>query len=453
MPLERTDDAYRCPPLVVLADDLSGAVECAAALPRCQSVYLDPGTPGPAGATRVLDLDSRRGSAPAAARIVARAVRVHETDGALLVKKADSTLRGHFAPEAAAFADRAGGILVVPALPALGRTVRDGVVRLHGVPLHLTGAWKAEPEAPPRSVGEALGTLRTAVVPLEEVRAGAPHLERRLRSGLAAGTSLVCDAETDADLDALAAVLLRLPRTVRTIGSGGIVGALGRRSVAGCGRSDPGPPEPGVPRRVVVVVGTAHPGAAAQIAQLTARGAQHIALSADALLAHPSGEEQAAPDAEDLTRARTAPDARAPLRHTGAGTVRRRFPVTVFSIDSTGTIDASAAPRLVHALCRTVVGRLPEDADLVLTGGETARTFLNALAVTTLLPVREVHHGAVLCRTPAGRGVVTRPGSFGGPDSLVRMVEALRPDTTRHTHGGTTDPIAAGIHTPSDGGP
>ena len=64
--------------------------------------------------------------------------------------------------------------------------------------------------------------------------------------------------------------------------------------------------------------------------------------------------------------------------------------------------------------------------DLVLTGGETARRTLDALGVTTLEPIAQIHHGAVQCRTPDGRHVVIRPGSFGGPDSLVEIVAACR---------------------------
>jgi len=65
-------------------------------------------------------------------------------------------------------------------------------------------------------------------------------------------------------------------------------------------------------------------------------------------------------------------------------------------------------------------------ADLVLTGGETARRTLEALGVRTLEPIAQIHHGAVQCRTPDGRHVVIRPGSFGGPDSLVEIVAACR---------------------------
>ncbi|MFE1975566.1 four-carbon acid sugar kinase family protein [Streptomyces hygroscopicus] len=88
-----------------------------------------------------------------------------------------------------------------------------------------------------------------------------------------------------------------------------------------------------------------------------------------------------------------------------------------------------SARRLVHGLARAVrdaVAAHPGALDLVLTGGETARRVLDALAVTELDPVGQVHHGAVHLSTPDGRSVVTRPGSFGDPDSLRHIVQALR---------------------------
>ncbi len=82
------------------------------------------------------------------------------------------------------------------------------------------------------------------------------------------------------------------------------------------------------------------------------------------------------------------------------------------------------------ALARTV-GRLnPRGIDaLVLCGGETARAVLTRSGATTLLV-----HAEVLPRIPLatikggsfqGKRVVTKAGSFGPPDALVRAVVAL----------------------------
>ncbi|MFE1840452.1 nucleotide-binding domain containing protein [Streptomyces sviceus] len=56
-----------------------------------------------------------------------------------------------------------------------------------------------------------------------------------------------------------------------------------------------------------------------------------------------------------------------------------------------------------------------------MTGGETARRVLDALGVAYLAPLGQIHHGAVHALTADGRHVVTRPGSFGDTDSLLRI--------------------------------
>ncbi|MBL1112096.1 hypothetical protein JK364_06695 [Streptomyces sp. 110] len=126
----------------------------------------------------------------------------------------------------------------------------------------------------------------------------------------------------------------------------------------------------------------------------------------------------------------TAPPAPGPRRATP--------PTSGGGTDRTGPEQsAGAGPgsgrRLVLGLARAIgaaVAAHDGAIDLVLTGGETARRVLDALAVTELDPVGQVHHGAVHLRTPDGRSVVTRPGSFGDPDSLRHITQALRPHPT-----------------------
>lgn len=432
-PISRSDRTPRR--VLALADELSGAAETAAALRLPGRILLRPAHDArPAfGEAVVLDLDSRRLPPEAAAYAVRSAVPAGG-DGAVLFKKVDSLLRGNLAAETAAYAGGADGVVIAPALPVLGRTVRGGVVRLRGVPLHCTDAWRAEPHPAPRSVAEALGGLPTAPVPLRVVRGA---LTARLRELIAEGRHPVCDAETDDDLDAIARSALELGPGVRLLGTGGLAAALGRWAGRTDGCSGTAQPHARVTtaaphhlpagddaadrpcgcrvahrrsgravvdRPLLVVVGTAEPAAVAQIARLVAVGAQHIALPA-----------------RHLARPCPVP----------AGTFARlllaleRPGVTVVSIDSDGLVDPAAAPRLAVGLARTVAD-VAYDTDLVLTGGETARRVLDALGVTRLEPVRQIHHGAVHSRTPVGRNVVTRSGSHGEADSLLRIARALR---------------------------
>ena len=318
----------------------------------------------------------------------------------------------------------------------------DGVVHLHGTPLHETDAWRAEAGAAPRSVAAALGDLPTGVVPLAVVRSPRRELAARLRDLAEAGLHSVCDAETDADLDAIAAAALRLGPGVRLMGTGGLACALGRLLGGATGRSVPAGPGADAPsqsvaaraadamspvaartadRPLLVVVGTAEPTVAAQIAQLTAAGARHTVLPAD-LLARSGAPDPAGSDTESDAAEWDPATWEAPLP-LGVG----QDGVTVVSIDNTRGIQLGSARRMVTGLGRAVAA-LPHPTDLVLTGGETARRVLDALGITELLPVGQIHHGAVHCRTSDGRSVVTRPGSYGDTGSLLRIVRALRPD-------------------------
>jgi 4-hydroxythreonine-4-phosphate dehydrogenase len=123
--------------VLIVADDLSGAADCAAAFARAGRrviVRLDARAAASRADVLAIDLDTRRRSKSAAERIVAAALRRHARPGDLVYKKIDSTLRGHVAAElAAARAALPGrGVLVAPAFPAQGRVVRRGRVFVHG---------------------------------------------------------------------------------------------------------------------------------------------------------------------------------------------------------------------------------------------------------------------------------------------------------------------------------
>ncbi len=390
-------------PVLALADDLSGAAETAVALRSPARILLGPVAVPVAsapGESLVLDLDSRQLPGGEAARAV-RDVTHSVPAPTVLFKKVDSLLRGNLAAEADAYAHGGRGVVIATALPAAGRTVRDGVVRLDGVPLHETNAWRAEPRPAPASVAAALGDLPSAPVPISVVRGASGVLREALRARFAQGRHPVCDAESETDLDAIAAAALELGPGIRLLGTGGLAGALGR--LLGTPGENALVPGEAV-RPLLIVVGTAEPSAGGQVAHLLADGAHQVSLTTRELLHSPR---------------RLAPPVAA---------------VTVVRI--TGAAGPAVARRLVAALADTVADAA-HDCDLVLTGGETARRVLDVLRVTDLRPVGQIHHGAVLSRTPDGRSVVTRPGSYGEADSLRRIVRALRPASVRHV---PTDP-------------
>ena len=136
--------------VTIIADDLTGAADTAIAFGA--PAYVSLGGPLPQVEILAVDTDSRGLSPQAAAERVYAAARDAYRQGTRhLYKKIDSTLRGNVGPEITA-AWRAArdsfghaSVVVAPAFPSMGRTVRGGRVFVHGVPLEKTEHWQGGP--------------------------------------------------------------------------------------------------------------------------------------------------------------------------------------------------------------------------------------------------------------------------------------------------------------------
>jgi len=396
--------------IVVLADDLSGAAESAAAIGIGTVVRLwQPASRGEVradGPALVIDTGTRVGSPAAARRATTLVMAGLASSSISLLVKIDSLLRGHSTELAALAAGRT--TFVCPALPALGRRVIDGQVLVDDRPLGESPAWRHEGRPAPASVAAWLAPLPTHRIGLRELREPRPHHVRP-------GAVHVCDAETEADVEAIAALAHRT-RASLVAGSSLLIAATARRRPYGDG-SQVSPSRtrtlPRQARGVLLVVGTASPEARAQADRLR-NDPRVVHVPVDELLsgrqfvtveqALRAGRDVVVGWAEDL---RTASDP-AVLSHRLA---RRLAPV----ITATG-------------------------ADLFLTGGQTARSVLDEIGTQELTVLDEVPPGAVISAAEDGRLVGTRPGSFGGPDALSDVLAALR----RHRDAaGDPDPKGA----------
>ncbi|MFJ2354809.1 four-carbon acid sugar kinase family protein [Frigoribacterium sp. NPDC087798] len=407
-------------PITVIADDLSGAAETAEQFRlRGHETVVSLGVPaGPAAAVTVVDVGTRAGTAEEA-RVAIDTLPL--TTGALVLKKTDSLWRGHVGPELEALAARGYDLVVAGALPALGRTVVHGRPLVDGRPLAETPFWHLEPHGAPSTLAE-LVDRPTVLVGLDVVRSGPDASAAHLDAALAGGAVLLVDAETDDDLAAVVDAVLRLVaapgvrRPVALAGSAALAAALadavapesspeaGFHASDGAGVRDEAGPRDGAERPVLVVVGSAAEVARGHADALAATGADvHVLDPAD--------------DAGLLVEA-----TRASLS---------RSSVAVLTVTARRLPD----PLVGSAALAEVVARIDADVelDLVLTGGETARAVLDRLTTTTLRPLAQLEHGAVLSLAGDGRGaagydrlVATKPGSFGGPTVLADLVDLVR---------------------------
>ena len=144
------------PHVLVLADDLSGAAEAAAAFIRARTWCRGPAaprTPAPA----------RHGSRSAHSTAFGRRRGTRCDTGAFGWHRRAGDHQDRFAaarPRRGHRPRRTGNrapVIVAAGNPALGRTVVGGVVLVDGIPLVETGLWGAESAAPPRSIADAVG--------------------------------------------------------------------------------------------------------------------------------------------------------------------------------------------------------------------------------------------------------------------------------------------------------
>jgi uncharacterized protein YgbK (DUF1537 family) len=139
-------------PIVIIADDLSGAAELAGiAYGRGYTAEVQRQF-DPASAAEVIAVDTNtRGLPPdeAAARVAECSREIFAAKPAWIYKKVDSVLRGNVRAELAsllAVTDQTG-VLLVPANPSRGRTLEGGCLLINGVPVEHT-EFARDPEHP-----------------------------------------------------------------------------------------------------------------------------------------------------------------------------------------------------------------------------------------------------------------------------------------------------------------
>ncbi|MGH3642029.1 MAG: four-carbon acid sugar kinase family protein, partial [Mycobacterium sp.] len=235
--------------VLVLADDVSGAAEAAAGFIGRGSgveVLLRDGVAS--RPVTVIDLHTRRLSDNDAEKSVAQALS--SARDVRVIIKIDSLLRGHVAATVRAAVATGRPVVIAAGNPALGRTVKGGVVLVDGVPLAQTDLWRAESVLPPHSIADA--------------------------AGHAPGVRIV-DVASEADLDHVVA-----GETSETIliGTAALTAAIARTMPRGLATSSTA-----ASSRTVMVVGTADSGTSAQLRELESAGVAVARVDSADLLA------------------------------------------------------------------------------------------------------------------------------------------------------------------------
>ncbi|WP_394780366.1 four-carbon acid sugar kinase family protein [Undibacterium sp.] len=420
--------------VLIIADDLSGAADCASAFVKngletlvlieqadSQVQHVTAG----AGATMAqvisIDADTRRLPGADAARAHVALYGRYRAAGQLLYKKIDSTLRGNFAEELAAIIDEAGMAIVAPAFPQAGRLTMNGHQYLNDTPLEKTDIWRGEGISGTAHIPAMLARhgIRTASITLNEIRQGAQQLRSLLESYGSNGVqAVVCDAAADGDLQAIAqaSVGLSVPRF--WVGSAGLANhlpAAARELLASAAQETTGsrtavPATAIADGSILTVVGSVSGISRSQAEYLFSKGhTERLDVPAAVLrqgLSHPRWQE---------------------LDSTLAALLENRRDVLVM-IGMEGPLDMAEGLQLCQALAQMIAPLAGHISAVIATGGETARAILSAMGTSGLRLTGEIEPGVPLSVADGARPitVITKAGAFGSLDTLFRSHETLR---------------------------
>ena len=350
----------------LLADDLTGALDTAAAFVRLSgpiSVYWPDVIPTELPQSAALDTATRELGRAEATAVLDR-LSPTLASGALAFKKIDTLLRGHPAAElAACFRQGTWRFCVLaPAFPYQGRTTRGGRQYIS----EPDGGWSL-------AGGDLAAELAAEGLAVQVARPGCD---------IAPGITLF-DAEIDQDLACIVAAGQRADGAILWCGSSGLARAL-------AGGVD-APRSDGLQPPVLGLFGSDHPVTNRQLAACGARWAQL--------------EER------DI---RSGSAIRDRLDHDG---------LVLASIKLPPGLTRSEAQQRIGRKMATIVDQVMPPRTLLVTGGETLRSLCLSLEAESLEVYGEIEPGLPRSRMRGGRwdgiDVVSKSGHFGG-DQLWR---------------------------------
>ena len=325
-----------------------------------------------------------------------------------IYKKTDSVLRGHVVPELKAQLKVLGleRAVLIPANPALGRTILNGHYFLNGLPVNQT-AFSEDPEFAVTS-SDLQDMLHSREAPVQIRKVGEALPERGI---------VVGEAQQNGDLEGWAALTGK--RTLAAGASGFFSAILGRMKfpVTEVVRpAKPGAHPYGCP--ALFVSGSTFDRSRETIRKIKAAGGPVSYMPA--VTGSLEGEEEG-PYREWCEEILTF------LAGKGKAIIAiEEGAAIVLEGDVPG--DPTRSARLLRTHMAKLVRRVLQEAsikELVIEGGATAYAILELAGLRTFFPVEELAQGVV--RMQAGEApslfVTVKPGSYDWPESIRQLLE------------------------------
>ena len=400
---------------LIVADDLTGAADCAIAYAKNNVATSVIWGEGKAATPAVsINVESRPLTAEQAAERHHRVLKELLQSEAGLYKKIDSTIRGQPAAEIAAtmtFLEengRSGFAVMAPAFPAAGRTTENGSIRVNGAPLEETPIWARDHSYANANLVDILGSvgILAKIIPLDTIRQGANAVSGSIAAARESYGAVICDAITEADLDIVAEATLPMIGDIFWIGSGGLASSLARAG---------NPPTSSIPvpvpqRRggILVTVGSLAEASRAAAAQLVASGMiRHTPIHPDAILSDDKTalDGMVASIVDDLSAGKDV----------------------LVEVILTTSPDLKRGVQLMDRLAEALKPAAPVTAGFIATGGDTAIALLNHFGINGIHLVDEVESGIPLGLTIGNINipVITKAGAFGSETTLLRCLERM----------------------------
>ena len=142
--------------------------------------------------------------------------------------------------------------------------------------------------------------------------------------------------------------------------------------------------------------------------------------------------------------------------------------LVVVALDPSSPAEPTSSAAVVAALADAISPHARSFDGVFVSGGETARAVLDRLGVSQLDVIAEIEAGTVVSTEAFGTGsvnatsgttkarageglvIVTRPGSYGGPDSLRRCASSLLANVDPEPAGPAAPPTPTPTPTPND---
>lgn len=414
----------------VLADDLTGCLDCLVAFQQIgmpSMALLDSKIKVPENVQALgLSSESRdlKFADEASAVTLVAAARLAKRNPRIWYKKIDSLLRGWFAHEIVAISAIMCPdiVLLSPALPTMGRVVVNG----HSVIVETKSQWNlphetrvGNPDTDLISILRNIG-LRVALLGLKDIRSGmALAWYEELKSDV---DVIVCDAETDTDLAAVAAAGLASRLRILWVGSAGLARAIALECCERKGYPNKLKPFTGVFARgpVAIVVGSMA-GKSRDQTEVLRRTPGVAMIDIDPDTIRVEYEESVHSNGSVLERY-----------------LQRKADVCFAIMQSKEDASEWGHRRRIEKALGEIIGpRNRGIGGFILTGGATARSVLNSCGVVALGVCGVIEDGVPVSVTyPDGRPVVTKAGTFGNRETLLRSLRVIRGKMVKDLKGG-----------------